>query len=78
MVKSDLRNGTQEDVRRSVIRERLADVNEMVHVSRTKNKTGSELKWIFPDSVLAVPGSFGSLPSQAVDLPKKMKQVGLS
>jgi len=48
-------------------------VNEKVYVSRTKDETSSELKWIFPDFVMAMAGSFGSLARQIVDLPKNME-----
>lgn len=68
-----LRNRAQEYVRRSVIRERLADVNEVVYVSRTKNETASELERIFSQFVLAMTGSFRALASQAIYVPEQMK-----
>lgn len=77
IVKSDLRNRAQEYVRRSVVRESLADVDEMVHVSRTKNETASQLERIFAHFVLAMPGCFRSFASQAIHFPEQMKQISL-
>ena len=73
MVKSVLRDRGQEYVGRRVVGKSLADVNEVVHVSRTKNETASQLERIFPYFVLAMPGSFRSLASQTIYVPEQMK-----
>lgn len=68
-----LRNRAQQYVGRSVVRKSIAEMNKVVHVSRTKNEAASELEWIFPHFVLAIAGSFRSFASQAIHLPEQMK-----
>ncbi len=52
-------------------------MNKVIHLSRTKDETASELEWILSHFVLAMSRSLRSLASQAIHFPEQMEQVPL-
>jgi hypothetical protein len=66
---------SEERLRCGVVAERLADVREVVHISRAENKASPKLKWILAEFVLAMTRCAGPFAASGVIFAKKMEQI---
>ena len=52
-------------------------MREQVHIPWTKHKTPAKLKWVFPQSVLAMPSGLSARPRFRIVLAQQMQDVRL-
>jgi len=63
--------------KRSIVTEGLADVSEVIHISRPEDKGPAQLEGVLPQLVLTMSGGLGPLARRGIIAPQEMEDVGL-
>jgi len=69
----------RENIRgRSVIAECLADVNKAIDIPRSEHKAAPELKWVLPQTMLAMSSGLGAFARRGIVLAQHVKHGSLA